>query len=165
MKSAGAPVRWVDPSSIHLTLSFLGNIAAGRVGEITGTMEESAKGMLPFSLELKEMGVFPNPQRTRVAWVGLGGEVDKLLQLQKQLESNLELIGFKAEERAFTPHLTLARVNERASPDERQRFGRLVMGTRFETSGFRANALSLMRSQLFRAGAVYSRLSEVKLKG
>lgn len=165
LKSGGqSQVRWVNPNSIHLTLKFLGNIAAGRVGEITRVIEESAKDIPPFVLEVKDAGVFPNPKRARVAWVGLSGEVDKLVQLQKNLESKLEPLGFAAEARAFTPHLTIARVNDGASIEERQRFGELVTVTKFEAGSIKVDTISLMRSQLNRTGAIYGRLSLVKLQ-
>ncbi len=165
LKSGGQrQVRWVNPNSIHLTLKFLGNITADKVNEITGVMEGVAREIPPFRLEVKGPGVFPNPKRARVAWVGLSGEVDKLLQLQQNLEANLETLGFAAELRAFTPHLTIARVNDVASPEERQKFGELVTGTGFEAGNIKVDAISLMRSQLSRAGAIYSRLGLVRLK-
>ena len=165
LKSGGqSQVRWVNPDSIHLTLKFLGDIAPDRVGEITVAIEGAARGIPPFVLDVKDPGVFPNPKRARVAWVGLSGEVDKLLQLQQNLESNLKPLGFAVEPRAFTPHLTLARVNDGASPEERQRFGDLVTGTSFEAGSIKVDAISLMRSQLSRAGAIYSRLGLVSLK-
>jgi len=165
LKTSGqTQVKWVNPNSIHLTLNFLGNIAADRVPEITCAMEEAARGIPPFVLEVKDTGVFPNPKRARVAWVGLSGEVDKLLQLQKNLETNLEPLGFPAELRAFAPHLTLARVNDGASTEEKQRFGQLVSESKFEAGNINVDAVSLMRSQLSRAGAVYSQLGLVKLK-
>ena len=58
-------VKWVDPYSIHLTLKFLGSIAADRVGEITRAMEEAVQGIPPFHLEVKDLGVFPNLRRVR----------------------------------------------------------------------------------------------------
>ncbi|MFC2056085.1 RNA 2',3'-cyclic phosphodiesterase [Chloroflexota bacterium] len=157
-------VKWVDPNSIHLTLKFLGNIAIDRTGEITRAMEEAARGIPPFHLEVKDLGVFPNLKRVQVAWVGLSGEVDKISQLQQRLESNLERLGFAPESRAFTPHLTLARLHHRASLDERQRFGQLIADTSFEAGTIKVDAISLMRSQLTRGGAIYSRLSLVGLK-
>jgi 2'-5' RNA ligase len=156
-------VKWVDPNSIHLTLKFLGNIDAGRTGEIIGAMEEAVKGIPPFRLAVKELGVFPNVRRVQVAWVGLSGEVDKLRQVQQRLESNLEQLGFAAESRAFTPHLTIARIRNQASPDERQKFGQLITGTSFDAGEISVDAISLMRSQLTRQGAIYSRLGSAGL--
>ncbi len=157
-------VKWVNPTSIHLTLKFLGNITANSIGEITEAMEETSQGIPRFSLEVKDLGVFPNLKRVQVAWVGLTGEVDKLIQLQQRLDTNLERLGFAPESRAFTPHLTLARVRNEASLDERQRFGQLIADTRFEAGNIEVDAVSLMRSQLTREGAIYSRLSLVGLK-
>ena len=157
-------VKWVDPYSIHLTLKFLGSIAVDRISEITGAMEEAIQGISPFHLEVKDLGVFPNLRRVQVAWVGISGEVDKLSQLQQHLESNLARLGFAPETRPFTPHLTLARLRNRASLDERQSFGQLIATTRFEaTYTIKVDAISLMRSQLTREGAIYSQISSVGL--
>ena len=158
-------VKWVDPYSIHLTLKFLGSIAADRIGEITRSMEEAVQGIPPFHLEVKDLGVFPNLRRVQVAWVGIGGEVDKLGQLQQRIESNLAPLGFVPESRPFTPHLTLARLRDQASLDERQRFGQLIASTKFEAVyTIDVDAINLMRSQLTREGAIYSRISSVRLR-
>ena len=158
-------VKWVDPYSIHLTLKFLGNVAIDRTGEIARAMEVAAQGMPPFDLKVKELGVFPNLRRVQVVWVGISGEIDKLSQLQQHLESNLARLGFAPESRAFTPHLTLARLRDRASPEERQGLGQLITDTKFEEAyTFKVDAINLMKSQLTREGAIYSRISLVELK-
>ncbi len=165
LKSGNQPwVKWVDPDGIHLTLKFLGSIAIDRTGEITGAIEEAARGTPPFHLEVKDLGVFPNLKRVQVAWVGISGEIDKLAQLQQHIESNLARLGFAPESRPFTAHLTLARLRNQASLDERQRFGQLIAGTRFEAGAIKVDAISLIRSQLTREGAIYSRISSVGLK-
>jgi len=158
-------VKWVDTDSIHLTLKFLGNVAIGRTGEITRAMEVAARGTFPFDLKVKDLGVFPNLRRVQVVWVGISGEVDKISQLQQNIESNLARLGFVPESRPFTPHLTLARLRDRASLDERQGFGQLIAGTRFEEAyTFKVEAINLMKSQLAREGAIYHRISSVGLK-
>jgi len=166
LKSGEQPwVKWVDPYSIHLTLKFLGNITVDRIGEITRAMEEAAQGIPPFQLTVKGLGVFPNLRRVQVAWVGISGELDKLSQLQQRIESNLARLGFAPESRPFTPHLTLARLRDQASLDERQRFGQLIADARFEAGyTIEVDTVSLMRSQLTREGAIYSRISSVGLK-
>ena len=166
LKSGQQPsVKWVDPYSIHLTLKFLGNIGIDRVGVITKAMEEAVRGMTPFHLEVKGLGVFPNLRRVQVAWVGVGGEVAHLSQLQQRVESSLAPLGFATESRPFTPHLTIARLRDRASPDERQSFGRLIAGTRFDAVyDLNVDCVNLMKSQLTREGAIHSRISSVKLE-
>jgi len=165
LKSASQfSVKWADPYSIHLTLKFLGNVNVDMTAQITEAMAEAAQGTPPLQLEIKDLGVFPNLRRVQVIWVGVSGDLDKLLELQKRLETNLAGLGFAPEARSFTPHLTLARVRERASPEERQKLGELIASTKFETGyTFPVNAVSLMRSQLTREGAIYSRISSVAL--
>ena len=157
-------VKWVEPHSIHLTLKFLGSIPVDKIGEITRAMEEAAQGIPPFHLEVSDLGVFPNLRRVQVAWVGISGQLDKLGQLQQGIESNLARLGFTSESRPFTPHLTLARLRQQASLEERQKFGQLIAGTKFEAVyAIEVDAISLMRSQLTREGAIYSRISSVGL--
>jgi 2'-5' RNA ligase len=160
-----APVKWVDPESIHLTLKFLGNIDTALIDKITAALGEACRGVRPFSLEINGIGVFPNERRVRVVWVGLAGETATLGQLQKRVDDGLAPLGFKAEARPFTPHLTLARVREQATPDERQALGQLVSHTSLESSGsLTVSALHLMRSQLTREGPIYTRINSVTLK-
>jgi 2'-5' RNA ligase len=158
-------VKWVNPYGVHLTLKFLGNVASDRIDPITAAMEEASQGVSPFQLEVKDLGVFPNLRRVQVVWVGVGGEVDKLAKLQQRLESNLAGLGFAPERRRFTPHLTLARLRDRASLEEREGLGKLIASTKFEAAyTFPVDAVSLMRSQLTREGAIYSRIGSVELK-
>ena len=157
-------VRWVEPDNIHLTLKFLGNITADRIEGITGAIREGAKGTAPFRLEVRGLGAFPNLRRVQVAWTGVSGETDRLNQLQKRIDANLVHLDFTPETRQFNAHLTLARMRDQASSDERQRFGQLIAGTPFEGGTFTVSSINLMRSQLQRTGAVYSRISAVNLK-
>jgi 2'-5' RNA ligase len=157
-------IKWVDPEAIHLTLKFLGNISSKRVTEITKAIGEAAQGISSFHLEISKLGAFPNLKQPRVLWVGIGGELDELLSLQRNVDSVLGPLGFAKEERSFTPHLTLARVRERSSPAERKSFGELVMTANCEINYYLdIKDVSLMRSQLTPGGAIYTRLSIVKL--
>ncbi len=162
-KAPGA--KWVDPAGIHLTLKFLGSVDSARIVEITEAIREAATGIPRLALEVKGLGVFPNQNRIRVVWVGVEGDTDKLLQLQKQIETNVQILGFPPEEREFTPHLTLARVRENATPIERQELGQLIAATKIPPIGkFNAGSVSLMRSQLNPKGAIYTQIATVELK-
>ena len=158
-------VKWVDPYSIHLTLKFLGNVARDSIDEIIKVMEESTRGITVFHLEVKDLGAFPNLKRVQVAWVGLAGGMDTLGIVQQRIESSLEPLGFPRELRRFTPHLTLVRMLYQASLSERQRLGQLIADTGFKAvHGIRVDAVNLMRSQLTREGAIYSRIRSVGLE-
>jgi 2'-5' RNA ligase len=160
-----APVKWVDPQSIHLTLKFLGNIDVSITGKVTEAIEEAVRGVHPCHLGAGGLGVFPSMKRVQVVWVGLSGEVDRLSHLQQRIESGLAPLGFARERRPFTPHLTLARIRDRATQNERQELGELVAGTSFRTDcHIKVDTVHLMKSQLTREGPIYSRISSVTLK-
>jgi 2'-5' RNA ligase len=119
---------------------------------------------VPFSLELEEVGAFPSLNWPQVIWVGLSGDLAPFQHLQQRLESALTELGFPAEKRQFKPHLTLARTGDKITAEERRRLGQLVAGTGLKaTHRFQVDSLNLMRSQLTRSGAIYSRISSVRL--
>jgi 2'-5' RNA ligase len=158
--------KWVAPQSIHLTLKFLGDIPESQVLAIGQALQCACAGFQPFAISLTEMGCFPNAQRPRVVWVGVGGNVEALTQLQRAVESEINPLGFEPERRGFTPHLTLARVRDKARSSERQELGQLLTQVRVEPStGMTVQELSLMRSELRPSGAVYTRLVAAPLGG
>ena len=158
-------VKCVSPEGIHLTLKFLGGVPPQKIKDIVSFMEAASQGIKPFELQITEVGAFPDFRRPRVVWVGLKGDIDKLVAWQQRLDDGLVPLGFAKENRPFTPHLTLARVRETCSPGDRQRLGEAVANLQVQVDDkFTVNALSLMRSQLLPAGAVYSLQAEIKLK-
>ena len=164
-KTSPPVVKWVDPNSIHITLKFLGEISEDNIEELMLAIEESAQGTLPFQLEVRGLGAFPNLERPQVLWAGVKGELEKIIQLQKSIESNTEQLGFPRESRVFSPHLTLGRVRYEARPNERQRLGKLLTDTTFTAlHNIDVDAVNLMKSQLTPGGAVYSCIGSVKLK-
>jgi 2'-5' RNA ligase len=157
-------VKWVDPQGVHLTLKFLGNISVDRVSEISKAVAEVASSAAPFRLELTEFGAFPNLKAPRVAWVGLGGDLESLLRLQRGIDQALNPLGFPAEARAFSPHLTLGRVRDQAAPPEQRKLGQRIASLKIQGQpSLYVDKVSLMRSQLTSKGAIYSRLSAAEL--
>jgi 2'-5' RNA ligase len=157
-------VKWVDPQGLHLTLKFLGNIALPTVSEVTEAIAGVASSVAPFRLELIELGAFPDIHMPRVVWVGLGGDLVSLLGLQEGIDSSLIPLGFSSEGRAFSPHLTLGRVRDRASAEERRRLGVELSSLQLrEHPVLPVEGVSLMRSKLTKEGAIYSRLAWIAL--
>jgi RNA 2',3'-cyclic 3'-phosphodiesterase len=92
----------VPAARIHLTLAFLGEVAANRVDE-AASVEICADR---FTVELDCVGSFKAAQ---VAWAGAMRPDGQLLKLQSSLAAQLRARGFSLEDRAFAPHITLAR--------------------------------------------------------
>ncbi len=158
-------VKWVDPEGVHLTLKFLGSIPKEKVPRIVEAIAQVANGASPLQLELGMLGAFPSLGRPQVIWVGITGDVERLSLLQKGIDQALIPLGFNPESRSFTPHLTLGRLRERASPEERKSIGELMKATEFESGSIlEAREISLVRSKLTPTGAIYSRLASIQLE-
>lgn len=156
-------MKWVSPDSIHLTLKFLGDIVTDKTGEILMAMEESVAGIPSFTLQIKGLGVFPNLRRIQVVWVGLTGDLNYLKTIQQNIENDLAILGYPAEGREFTPHLTLGRVRYAIPPAELQKFTELLSADFESNHKIEVNSINLMKSQLTPRGAVYTKIGTVAL--
>ena len=161
LRSTHADVRWVNPEKIHLTLKFFGNIEESRIDSIFKSIEETIRNTLSFSLKVRGVGAFPHLKNPRVIWMGLveGGEV--LILLQKQIEIQLEKIGFQPEDRPFHPHLTLGRM--RSSRGKEELVGRMEKYRQEEFGDFQIERVILFKSDLKPTGPIYTSLKEMKL--
>jgi len=158
--------RWVSPDSIHLTLKFLGNVPVNRVEEIKEAINRACGSFASFQISLAGPGCFPDVRRPRVIWIGIGGDLEILIRLQRSVDSALSSLGFTAEKRGFQPHLTLARIRDDARPREREEMGKWVAVAKVDTPvSMMVRKISLMRSDLQPTGAVYTRLAAIPLRG
>ena len=157
-------VRWTRPEAIHLTLQFLGDVAPGQVEAVAAALRSACAGQSPFTFHLIELGVFPNPGRPRVVWIGVVEPSGALLALHKNVTQALEPLGFKPEERAFTPHLTLGRAAQHAGRRELAEVGELITRSQVGTVGqVWVDHINLMQSDLRPEGAVYTPLAVLPL--
>ncbi|MBI2953230.1 MAG: RNA 2',3'-cyclic phosphodiesterase [Chloroflexi bacterium] len=162
--AAERALKWVDPEGVHLTLKFLGAVPASHLAQIENALRRAIGEANPLAIELHGLGAFPTFQRPRVLWIGVHGEADKLGQIHAQIDAEMAGLGFPREERAFSPHITLARLRETAPPDERRKIGEAVKdGGELAPMAVSVDTISLMRSELSRAGAHYTALARFSL--
>jgi len=150
----------VDPALCHITLKFLGYVAEERLPEIAVACGRAAGAGKPFDLSFQGVGAFPRWRGARVLWMGTGTGAAPLRELQATVEAELNALGFKAESRPFSPHLTLARFKAPPARDI-EGLGRRLEHERFGT--VHVGELRLMRSDLRPSGPIYSVLEAFPL--
>ena len=157
-------VRWVRPASIHLTLKFLGDTPAEKLPQIKEALAVVARHAPACTFTAGGLGCFPNPRRPRVIWVGVQEPTGRLAALQDAIEEVMAPFGYPPERRGFTPHLTLGRVQRRASKSDAARIGEVVAATEVGTlARVPADHFALIRSVLKPTGAEYTTLAEFRL--
>ena len=158
-------VRWVNPSGIHLTLAFLGELSDEQLSAAKQAADAAAQQITPFEFRLKELGMFGSQRQPRVIWMGIEESSGNLFRLHGVLNRELELRGFEVDTRPFSPHLTLARIKQPLNADEQQTLQRLLASKESAPSSPRqyAHDLSVMKSELLRSGARYTCLAAYPL--
>ncbi len=161
---AGKPLRWTPVKNIHLTLKFLGDVSSKNLDVLIKTIAVEAEQYSAFDINIGNFGVFPSASRPRVLWVGV--EASKPLHgIQAGIDQATSRLGYPKEERPFSPHLTLARVSRDASSSETRVISQAVSNYEAGFLGaFQVEEIHLYRSDLQPGGAVYTRLSSVKLQ-
>ncbi|MEO8974083.1 MAG: RNA 2',3'-cyclic phosphodiesterase [Ktedonobacteraceae bacterium] len=158
MASALPDLRWVDPTGIHLTLAFLGDLPDEQLAEAMQATEVAAQSIMAFDYRLAHVGIFGSLRQPRVIWIGIEEPAGTLLRLHRVLNRELELRGFVVETRPFSPHLTLSRVKNPLNPEEVQTLQRFIEDKRrFAVSPFyHVSHINVMKSELSRVGAKYT---------
>lgn len=166
--SKAVRIAWVQPSSIHLTMRFLGDTDEQLVDPIREAMATVRLSHPTIQIPLERLQAFPNLRQPRVLWVGpseswfKSDAAKQLASLHRAIESCCRSLGFVTEDKPFTPHLTVARIKA----------GDREVGQRLAQSGACDRALSvgfitvgplvLMKSKLRPTGPVYTKMWEVE---
>ena len=160
LKPRIAGIRWVPQANFHLTLKFLGDIEENKIEPIAEALELVLRPFPRFTINAKDLGVFPDLKRPRVLWIGLEGK--KLLELASKVETALDSLGFVPEKKGFKPHLTVGRWRQfdRAS---RKFLEELEKWQGHEFGESTVAEVILFQSELRREGAIYHRLRVVTL--
>jgi 2'-5' RNA ligase len=159
-------VRWTRPEGVHLTLQFLGDVPRTQVPDIERGLREACAGARPALVRTAGLGVFPNPNRPRVLWIGLEGDLQPLFDVERAIGQALLPLGYKPD-KPFKPHLTLGRVREHVRPDEAASIAQTIaQSVKHPPAGvaFTAYAVSLMQSTLQPGGAMYRELARIEFE-
>ncbi len=161
----GIDARWVEPARLHLTLWFLGNVAAEEVPAICRAIDRAAAAVPPLDLLLAGVGAFPDAANPRTVWLGVRGGAEGLVTLHEALGVELEPLGFLPEERRYRPHVTLGRVRH-GDPAATHRLAAEI-ATLADLPGGAAgiDSVSLVSSSRGRDGPAYEVLHTADLGG
>ncbi len=157
-----ASIRWVKPESIHVTLKFLGEISETQQKQIESVCSERQGGLSPFEISVTGIGFFPNVRAPRVVWLGINQGKAELETLAAFVEESCRSVGFPAEARPFSPHVTIGRV--KSLPHIRTFQEAAAPFTHAECGLTPVHQFFLYESQLARGGSIYTKRATFELE-
>ena len=153
-----ARIGWSPLANLHVTTKFIGEWPEDRLGELTAALA-GIPGRGAIAVRIRRVGFFPNPHSPRNFWCGI--EAPGLAELAADIDSATAALGIARERRAFSPHLTLARIKERVELQPlREAIAALPT---LEFGAFQADRFFLYQSKLRPTGSVYTKLAEFPL--
>jgi 2'-5' RNA ligase len=159
-------LRFVAAAGVHLSVKFLGEISPALAADLGGALDTAARRVPAFAIRVQGIGCFPNPRQPRVLWVGLHDPRRMLLALQSAVEEACADLRLPKEDRAFSPHLTLARVRREGGAAAGGFVGSVLECERgLDLGEMPVDAICLFRSELRPNGAVYTRIHSAALSG
>lgn len=158
---SGVPgAKWVRPEQMHLTLRFIGEVDEQQLDTIRKALTGIRSS--PFGMALRSVGQFPPKGTARVLWVGLDTP-PALNQLQRQIETAVVASGIAPESRAFSAHITLARLKTPAHPESIRQF--LTRQVDFHSGSIPVHEFVLYSSILARDGSTYHQEAAYPFRG
>jgi len=157
-----AAVGWVRAVNLHITLKFLGDVPESNISALCDAVREPVSGVVGFRLTIEGMGMFPNQNRPRVVWFGTGGDTASLSTLESLVTKNIQPLGYPADERPFTAHITIGRVKSQTARGE---LIRMVHNNQKTFVGeVPVDSLMLYESKLSPGGSIYSVVESFQLR-
>ena len=147
-------VKWEKRDKLHVTLKFLGETGDSAAAQVADKLETLCLNYSPFQMSITRFGGFPNLEKPRVIFVGLSPN-EGLSLLKRDIESELQALGFKAENRRFIPHITVGRVKNKLAIKSPLPIP--------EKIAFNISRIGLIKSELNNKGSVYTPLKVLDL--
>jgi 2'-5' RNA ligase len=154
----GVPgARWTSPENLHLTLRFIGEVENGVADDLDAAL--AGVSAPAFDLTLSGVGHFGKAAAARILWAGAEPN-DALNHLQAKIETAVMHAGLPAEQRRFSPHVTLARL-KRAPGNRVEQF--VADHGDFKAAPISIDHYTLFSSFLSSSGAIYTPEAEYPL--
>ena len=157
-----AAASWSRVENIHLTLKFFSNVEVKRIEKISAASQRVVKEFMPFQIDVGQTGVFPRPSRPQVLWIGVSDPSRQLSALQEKFENECAAEGFEKEDRAYRPHITIARLRK---PEGARSLAEAHLKLQFAPVEVEVKQIVLFRSELSPKGSKYTVISAADLRG
>ncbi len=150
--------KWEPKDKLHLTLKFIGEVEENLIAPIANELN-FIENYEAINCDTVNYGFFYSKKQPRILWLGL--HTDKIIfNLVEELNSRLEKLLIPREKKEFTSHITILRIRGTTS----DRFIENFKNFEVPAIKFKADEVSLIKSELLPLGSVYKEIKKYKLK-
>lgn len=161
LKQLECDIKWVKPQNLHITIKFLGDVALQQLDAIKEGLQTTMTEIQPFAFTLTELGTFPDAKRPRVVWVGIDDQNLQAKKIAELTENTLAQLGFKKEDKKFSPHITIGRIKSNKNLHQlSMEIKRYPLPTDIVQS---ITHISVYKSTLTPSGPIYEVLDKIQL--
>lgn len=107
-----------DLDKIHLTMAFLGEQSDDLKDQLIQVIEDAVANISPFEVTPAYIDGFPNIHYPKILWVGVKGDIDKVLMIRERVKDSLANLNLPVDERRYIPHITIAKFKEDFQVDQ-----------------------------------------------
>lgn len=150
--------RWQNDEQLHLTLRFIGEVDHHMAEDIAAAL--GALYALAVIARIAGVGLFERQGRPHMIWAGVEPH-EPLAALHRKVDQLLARVGVAPETRAFTPHVTLARLNRGSGPVAPF----LALNSGLAGPAFEFGHVTLYESELGHGGSRYHPVARYPLDG
>jgi len=155
--------RWLPVANLHLTLAFIGEVPDDTTRRVSAALA-AGFAVSSFQLSLAGAGAFPPSGPLRVVWIGVADGESSLRELHADIVGRLSQVGLSFEERAYSAHLTVARLKDVRGAGVRA-VREALRGVAIQLPSQQVKAVTLFRSRVSSAGSTYDVVMRVPLQG
>lgn len=110
--------RLTDNDKLHITISFIGEQPDQLQQNLTGIINKAVSDIPTFNLTPSYLDGFPTIHHPNILWVGVKGDVDKLLIINERIRDGLRDRQIQVDGRRFIPHIAIAKFSNYYTPEE-----------------------------------------------
>ena len=105
-------VRLTNPEKLHLTLAFIGEQPESLLPKLIEIIKQAVTGISRFELTPAYIDGFPNIHHPHTFWIGVKGDIEKLLLIRERIKDGLASLNLVVDERRFTPHIAIGKIKD-----------------------------------------------------
>lgn len=154
--------RLTDLDKIHLTLAFIGGQPDQLEDALTQIIQHATEAIPSFEVTPAYIDGFPSLHNPQNLWIGVKGDIDKILLIRERIKDGLKNLNLVVDERRFVPHITIAKLNNHIRLDQKMEVElEKIMAVPFDP--IRISSIKLFESVPEHGFHKHNTLAEVKL--